>query len=572
VILLLVSFLAGIIAGVSPCILPILPIVFAGWAAPVIDETHPFRARRRRSLIVMSGLVLSFGLITAVGSLVLSYLHLPQNLLRNVGLALLVLVGLSLINPRIEQILERPFQRFATRSRDGVKSSFVLGLGLGTIFVPCAGPILATISVLGATHHASLYSVLLSFFFAAGAALPLFSLALVGDRFIERNRDFAKKSKRLRPLAGVLLIAMASSIAFNLVAPLQNWIPTYTQTLQAKIENNASTLRALHSLTHTSANNGNLLNCESQAAATTVSTLQHCGAAPEFQGISNWLNTPNGRPLTISGLAGKVVLVDFYTYSCINCQRSLPHVEAWYSRYHRYGLEVVGIQAPEFAFEHDLGNIKSSLSSLKIKYPVAVDNNLVTWNAFSNQYWPAEYLIGPNGVVRHVAYGEGSYSTDETLIRQLLLQAHPGVHLPHPTSVADRTPTSSISAETYLGSERSNFLQGASAVLNGTATYHFPASLSAGSYALQGVWKTSNQYIAASTGSQLELNFQANDVYLVLGGAGTVKETLNGKNVATIQVRGFPTLYTLLRQSSNRSGTLRLTFSGHIQAYDFTFG
>lgn len=571
-ILLLVAFLAGVVAGVSPCILPILPVVFAGWAAPVADETHPFRARRRRSLIVMSGLVLSFGLITAVGSVVLSYLHLPQNLLRNVGLALLVLLGLSLMNPRIEQLLERPFQRFATRSRGGSRSSFVLGLGLGTVFVPCAGPILATISVLGATHHASLYSVFLSFFFAAGAALPLFSLALVGDRFIEKNRNFAKRSKRYRPVAGALLVAMAASIAFNLVAPLQNWIPTYTQSLQAKIENNASTLHALHALTHPTPGHGNLLNCENQAASTTISTLQQCGAAPEFQGIANWLNTPNNGPLTMSGLAGKVVLIDFYTYSCINCQRSLPHVEAWYSRYHAYGLEVVGIQAPEFAFEHVLGNIKSSLSNLKIKYPVAVDNNLATWNAYSNQYWPAEYLIGPNGVVRHVAYGEGSYSTDEALIRQLLVQARPGLHLPRPTTVADHTPTNSISPETYLGSDRSNYLQGASAVTNGVATYHFPPSLNASSYALRGLWKTSNQYIEALGGSQLELNFQANYVYLVLGGTGTVKESLNGKPIATIHVHGFPTLYTLLKQSSNLPGTIRLTFSSHIQAYDFTFG
>jgi cytochrome c biogenesis protein CcdA/thiol-disulfide isomerase/thioredoxin len=571
-LLLLIGFLAGVIAGVSPCILPILPIVFAGWAAPVANETHPFRARRRRSLIVMSGLVLSFGLITAVGSLVLSYLHLPQNLLRDLGLALLVLLGLSLLSPRLEQLFERPFQRFARRSGDGAKSAFFLGLGLGTVFVPCAGPVLATISVLGATHHASFYSVLLSFFFAAGAALPLFSLALIGDRFIEKNREFAKKSKRLRPIAGVLLIAMAVSIAFNLVAPLQRWIPTYTQSLQSKIENSASATRALHSLTHVPATNGNLLNCERQAGASVISQLEQCGSAPEFQGITSWLNTPNNHPLTMKEMLGKVVLIDFYTYSCINCQRSLPHVKAWYAKYHKYGLDVIGIQAPEFAFEHVLTNIKSSLKNLDIKYPVAVDNNLATWSAFSNQYWPAEYLIGPNGVIRYVAYGEGSFTTDETFIRQLLAQSHPGVRLPSPTTVANRTPTDTISPETYLGSERSLYLEGSSIISNGTATYRFPHSLTFGNYALRGKWNTQNQYIASSNGSQLELSFQANNVYLVLGGSGTVKETLNGRPVTTIRVKGYPTLYTILKQKSNLAGTLRLTFSGHVQAYDFTFG
>ena len=571
-LLLLVALIAGVIAGVSPCVLPILPVVIVGWVAPVSDPTHPYRARRRRSLSVMAGLVLSFGLLTAIGSVILSSLHLPANLLRDSGIALLILFGVSLISPKIEQLLERPFQRFARSAPSGTRSGFLIGLGLGAVFVPCAGPVLATISVLGATHRANLYSVLLSLFFAVGAAIPLFIIAMIGDRFVEKNRRLSSLTRKIRPLAGVFLIVIALILAFNVADPLQRWIPNYTSVLQQKVEGNSYTLHALRSLSHKKSNNGNLNTCEQMASFEQILGLQKCGTAPNFVGITNWVNTSGDKPLNLSALRGHVVLIDFYTYSCINCQRSLPHVEAWYQRYHRYGFDVIGVQAPEFAFEHVLSNITAGAKSLGIKYPIAVDNNLATWDAYLNQYWPAEYLIDANGVIRHVAYGEGGYSNDEQLIRKLLISANPAASLPAPTSVPDRTPTRGISPETYLGSERSQFLQGSSSVSNGFSTYSFPSSLTTGNYALNGGWTTSNQFVTSSSGAQLELGYQASDVYLVLGGKGTVRESINGKYVKTITVQGFPTLYTLLHSASRSTGALKLTFSASVQVYDFTFG
>ncbi|HEY1222925.1 MAG TPA: cytochrome c biogenesis protein DipZ, partial [Acidimicrobiales bacterium] len=439
--LLFIGFVAGIIAGISPCILPVLPVVLVGWTAPVEDVEHPFRARRRRSATVIAGLIISFSLIIAAGSAVLSALGLPQDLLRDVGIGLLILFGIGLLVPQIERLLERPFARIRGRTPNGNGSAFVLGLGLGAVFVPCAGPVLAAISVLGARHHVSFYSVLLSLFFGAGAALPLFAIALTGDRLIEKNRRLSLRARKLRPVAGVLLILMALGIIFNTFSGIQKFVPGYTNALQQHVEGNKFTYEQLRSLSQSPTNDGSLATCESVAATQPVANLQKCGTAPQFVGIVKWLNTKGDEPLTLTGLRGRVVLVDFWTYSCINCQRSLPHVEAWYARYHKYGFDVVGVQAPEFAFEHVISNVKSAAKNLGVNYPIAVDNNLATWTAYSNEYWPAEYLVDAKGVIRHVDYGEGNYGQTESLIRQLLVAANPTEKLPPPTSVANLTPT-----------------------------------------------------------------------------------------------------------------------------------
>ena len=579
IVLLFIGFVAGLIAGISPCILPVLPVVLAGWADPVANAERPLAARRRRAVAVVLGLVVSFALITAVGSAVLSSLGLPQNLLRDIGLALIFVYGVALLIPNLERLLEKPFARF-TRSgprRDG--SAFLFGLGLGAVFVPCAGPVLAAVTALGARHHATFYSVLLSFFFAAGAAVPLLTIALAGDRLIERNRGLSMRARRLRPLGGLLLIVMAGALALNLTTGLQKLLPGYTTALQHHVEGNAFAFKELNKVEYPNAskavkstNNGSLTNCEQFAAEGYSQGLSKCGAAPQFTGITTWLNTPKDQPLSLNALRGHVVLVDFWTYSCINCQRTLPHVEAWYKRYHKSGFDVIGVQAPEFAFEHVISNIKSAVKSLGVKYPVAVDNDLATWTAYRNNYWPGEYLIDANGVIRHVDYGEGNYTADEDLIRSLLTKANPDLKLPPPTSVPDLTPTVETSPETYLGADRSQYLDGAEPVADEDALYHFPTSIPEFSYALSGRWLTEEQQIVSKASSQLTLNFLANDVYLVLNGHGTIQVSLNGAPIKTIHVSGYARLYTLLEQKSDSQGLLNLKFTPGVQAYDFTFG
>jgi thiol-disulfide isomerase/thioredoxin len=298
------------------------------------------------------------------------------------------------------------------------------------------------------------------------------------------------------------------------------------------------------------------------------------GLAPNFTGISAWLNTPGGKPLTLQDLRGKVVLVDFWTYSCINCQRSLPHVEAWYKDYKADGLVVVGVHTPEFAFEHVVSNVVSAAKRLGVDYPVAIDDDYDTWQAYNNEYWPAEYLIDQQGVIRHEEFGEGDYSGTETAIRALL-EAGGVTNLPASTDVANRTPTGTLSPETYVGYEHLQdeaFAADPALVIDVPTRYQLPSQLPLGTLGFGGTWTVSSEEATAGPAAQFELGFEAADVYLVLGGDGTVKVSVDGRSPSTVAVSGVPGLYTLVGAPSEESGTLLLSFSPGVEAYDFTFG
>jgi thiol-disulfide isomerase/thioredoxin len=284
------------------------------------------------------------------------------------------------------------------------------------------------------------------------------------------------------------------------------------------------------------------------------------------------LNTPGGRPLSIAGLKGRVVLVDFWTYSCINCQRSLPHVEAWNRAYAGDGLTVIGVHTPEFAFEHVPSNVAEAARQLGVAYPVAIDDDYATWNAYENEYWPAEYLIDATGRVRHVDFGEGLYGQTESFIRQLLVAANPKVVLPRPTEVADQTPTEQTTPESYLGYSHPQNLAGQTVQEDQMATYQAPGSIPQDEYAYNGQWNIGNQEATAGQGATLDLRFEAQDVYLVLGGTGTVTVTVGGVPIRTVSVGGEPKLYQLVGPGSYQQGLLSLGVSPGVEAYDFTFG
>ena len=573
--LILVGAVAGFLAGISPCILPLLPVVLvAGAARPVTDSAGPAepttastgttasRGGLARPLAVVLGLVLSFSVLILAGSEIISLLHLPADSLRDAGIALLALVGLGYLIPPLGALLERPFARIRVRRPNGSGGGFALGLALGVLYVPCAGPVLAAITVVGATHRVGLTAVFVTAAFAIGTAVPLLAVALAGGQLSRRLTAIRRRAPQARVVGGVVLIGMAVAIAFNAFQGLEQDVPSYSSALQgsAKVR---SELNSLTGVKQTS-----LTKCNSSAT-----TLVDCGPAPNFTGITAWLNTPGGKPLTMAGLRGKVVLVDFWTYSCINCQRTLPHVEAWYSRYAKDGFVVVGVHTPEFGFEHVVSNVIAQSAALGVHYPVAVDDNYATWNAYDNEYWPADYLIDAQGNVRHVAFGEGDYSTTEKLIRTLLAVAHPGLALPPPTNVPDRTPTGELSPETYVGYDRLQYLVPSTDVVeNAPSAYQFPASLPLGGMGLSGTWTEHAEEATAGPHAELELGFLAQDVYLVMGGQGSVSVSIDGKHMQTIQVAGIPRLYTLYSANAVNSGTMLLQMSPGVQAYDFTFG
>jgi cytochrome c biogenesis protein CcdA/thiol-disulfide isomerase/thioredoxin len=585
--LVVVGFLAGLITSISPCVLPVLPVVLTagstgktatdnaatgtdpGEAATGSDTGTATEVRRRswRPYGVIAGLVLSFCLSTLFGSLILSALHLPQDFLRDAGIVVLVIIGMSLISTRLGELLERPFTRIPSRRINPDSNGLVLGLGLGLLFVPCAGPVLAAIVVVGATHHIGLDSVVLTAAFGVGVGVPLLVLALAGDAITRRTSVLRRNNRNFRIAGGLVMILVAGAIGLNLTDGLQRHVPGYTTALQNKVEQNKGASKQLHQLT---ADGPPEL---SVTCAEGALTPQNCGRAPNFMGISHWLNTPDGKPLNLASLRGKVVLVDFWTYSCINCQRTLPHLEAWYKAYNKAGFVIVGVHTPEFAFEHVLSNVKSQSKSLGVKYPVAVDDQYKTWNAYDNAYWPADYLIDAKGEVRHIGFGEGDYSGTEDLIRQLLIQAHPKENLPVPTEIPDKTPTQRQTPETYLGYHYNPLhLSGVPLKADQATQYDFPASLTPDTFALSGVWTEDAEELTAGRSAQLKLSYRAHDVYLVMGGKGTVNVQVNGKQSTQVKVSGPPKLYTLVKNATGAQGVVTLGVGSGVQAYDFTFG
>jgi cytochrome c biogenesis protein CcdA/thiol-disulfide isomerase/thioredoxin len=596
ILLYLIGFVAGIVAGISPCILPVLPIILVAGVAPPVSETatetapvnqtatatatgtaiatetaapvvaRPVTPKSYRAYAIIGGLIVSFSIFTLVGVALLTALGLPQDLLRDIGLVVLGLVALGLIFTPLGELLERPFARFGRRQLTGTSNAFVLGLGLGVLFTPCAGPVLTAITSVGssASPHIGFAVVVLTIVFACGAAVPLLAFALAGQRVAQRVAAFRTHATLARQIAGGILAVMTVVLAFNWTNALQE-VPGYTSALQRTIEGSSYAKKHLDAVKGVSST-GKLANCTAGTA------LVRCGQAPAFTGITDWLNTPGDKPVTLASLRGKVVLVDFWTYSCINCERSLPHDESWYRRYHADGLDVIGVHSPDFAFEHVVSNVVTAAHQLGVHYPIAIDNNLATFKAYKNNYWPADYLIDASGQVRNLEDGEGSYGATEADIRTLLVAANPQVHLPPPTNVPDKTPVNQLTPESYLGYYYGfQNLDNSSYLPDRPSLYKFPATLPANFLALAGTWTSELEDLVAGKGAQIELSFQADDVYLVLGGHGTVRLSVNGTHTKTVTVSGIPRLYTLVHGAYQMS-TLTLAASPGVQAYDFTFG
>ncbi|WP_223691630.1 cytochrome c biogenesis protein DipZ [Leifsonia poae] len=567
--LALIGFLGGLITGISPCILPVLPVIFfSGGVQGARGSTEMPPVSRWRPYLVILGLVVSFSVFTLIGSLLLALLHLPQDVLRYAGIVVLVLIGVGLIVPKIEEYLEKPFSWIPQKNVGTERGGFVLGIALGAVYVPCAGPVLAAITVAGSTGRIGPETIVLTVTFALGAAIPLLIFALAGRRVAERVKTFRKHQKGIRITGGALMIALAVGLVFNLPQALQRLVPDYTSALQDQFSNSDQVSKALNLGGIVNAQNKDLSKCTNDA-----SSLESCGTAPDITGIQQWFNTPGNKPIALSQLKGKVVLVDFWAYSCINCQRSIPHVVAWNKAYKAAGLDVIGIHSPEYAFEKVPANVEAGAKGFGITYPVAIDNDLSTWTNYRNRYWPAHYLIDAKGVVRNVQFGEGNYAQTEQLIRQLLTAANPGVRLPAATEVADTTPKSgSTTPESYLGTTKQVNFGGSEKYSALTKQFAFPAELAANHFALDGSWSLETQYVQPTgPDARIRLSYTGNEVRMVLAGSGTVDYTVDGVK-KSLTVSGTPNSYELVKTADSRSGTITVSVPNSIQAYSFTFG
>jgi cytochrome c biogenesis protein CcdA/thiol-disulfide isomerase/thioredoxin len=596
IVLLVFAVLAGAGTALSPCVLPVLPALLSASGV----------GGRRRPLGIVLGLSITLA-VTIIGLAdVVGGIGLGSDPLRDLSIVVLLFFGVTLLAPSLAARLEAPLSRlarFGPRSRgDGFASGLLVGGALGFVYTPCASPILAAVISVSA---ASGRTVLLALAYAFGSAAVLLLLALGGRKVFDRVRRAGRGPALQRTLGAIMIataVLVATRVDVNFDQVVAEDIPNVN--LTAQLECSSAVTERLHEITghhakFAPANGSSACGSTSSLPRLTAAgpsasqatlladarRLPRVGAAPEFAGTERWFNTPAGRPLTLGSLRGRVVLVDFWTYTCINCIRTLPYLKAWDATYRRDGLEIVGVETPEFAFEHDASNVQNAIEQFGLRYPVVQDNEMGTWNAYGNEVWPADYLIDAEGQVRYAAFGEGDYGKTETAIRALLAQAgaHVGGHS-HATGVI--VPSREATPETYLGTARAE------------GWFHAPeggvhdygaapnTELALNQFAYSGVWKIAEQPAEAVANGGIDVEFDAKDVYLVLSSPGErprpVRVLLDGRPIpageAGADVHGgvvtvrHQRLYSLVSLAGDQRHHLALRFAPGVTGYAFTFG
>ncbi len=594
IVLLVFAFLAGAGTALSPCVLPLLPALLSAGGV----------GGRRRPLGVVLGLSITFT-VTIVGvANVVDGVGLGSDPLRDISIVVLLLFGIVLLLPEVAARLEAPLSRlarFGPRSTgDGFLSGLLVGGALGFVYTPCASPILAAVISVSA---ASGKTVLIALAYAFGSALVLLVLTLGGRRLLDRARA-AGRGPLLQRVLGTIMILTALAIATNQDVKFDQFVAQHIPdvNLTASLECSRTVTGRLHEISGrepkfapangSSACSGSATKVHPAALdasqATLLAAARHLptlGAAPEFTETQDWFNTPGERPLSLSSLQGRVVLVDFWTYTCINCIRTLPYLKAWDAAYANKGLTIVGVETPEFAFEHEASNVSNAIHQFGLQYPVVQDNNMGTWNAYGNQDWPADYLIDAHGNVRYTAVGEGDYAQTETAIRALLAEAGYSVGaMSHPTGVI--VPSEEATPETYLGTARAEgWVKPPKSGLNDYGPSP-SGSLAVNDFAFSGSWNIEAQPATAVSGAGIDLEFLAKHVYLVLSSAGeqprSVRVLLDGRPIpaadagsdvhdGVVTVRG-ERLYTLVSLPGDEQHRLSLRFAPGVTGYAFTFG
>jgi cytochrome c biogenesis protein CcdA/thiol-disulfide isomerase/thioredoxin len=584
-LLILFALIAGAATAVTPCVLPVLPALLSASAA----------GGRRRPLGIVLGLTATFTFSIVALASVIDGVGLNDGVTRTLAVVVLIAVGVVMLLPAVSDRLEAFLSRLApargpAAGGEGFWSGALLGGALGFVYAPCAGPLLAAVVSIGATQGTSLKLALIGLAYAVGNAGVLLVLALGGRRVLDRVRRAGRGVALQRGLATVMVatgVALATDLDIRLESAIAQHFP-------AAFSNPTKALEETHAVSSRLAELRGKAKFAPQrptrsrrggSGPPVASDLPVLGTAPEFTDTQRWFNAP-ADGLRIQGLRGRVVLIDFWTYTCINCLRTLPHVKAWDARYRRDGLTIVGVHTPEFPFERIASNVDEAIHRLGIRYPVVQDNRYGTWDAWGNQYWPAKYLIDARGRVRYAHFGEGEYGATEDAIRSLLREAG-ARRLGRSSDVRGAEPSAQATPETYLDARRAErFLP--SALKPGTAGYEgVPAAeLPLSHFSLDGGWSVSaSDGATALRGASIAVHFAARDVFLVLSpgaGASTVRVELNGRPisraVAGADVRDGAVrvteqrLYRLVHLPRYGEGALTLRLSPGISAFAFTFG
>ena len=574
-LILLLAYLGGILTIFSPCILPVLPFVFARAGRSFLRSTVP----------MLAGMAATFAIVATLAAVGGGWAVRANAIGRWAALILLALFGLALVFPRISDRLTRPLVALGSRMSErrpdeSIASSALLGVATGLLWAPCAGPILGIIFTAAAIQGASLNTTLLLLAYALGAATSLALALLVGGTVFARMKKSLGTSERIRQVLGVLVLVGVSAIALGLdTRVLAKLSSAQTASLETGLARKLGLGQDMgESKTRTDAMGQLILPVE--------------GVLPPFDGLGPWFNS---GALTREQLKGKVVLIDFWTYSCINCLRSIPFVKAWDERYRKDGLVVIGVHAPEFAFERDPANVERAIGDLGIRYPVALDNRYKLWAALKNNYWPAHYFIDARGRVRYHHFGEGNYAMSERVIRQLLAEAG---RAPREAALSQARGSGAAiqaniadlkSPETYIGYWRADRFVSPGGLLRDKPKAYAPAPLKLNNWSFEGRWLNQRQSSRSlSAGARINYRFHARDLHLVLASAtGTpvryrvlidgkapgadagVDVTAGGAGIVREQ-----RLYQLVRQKGpvrERTFTIEFLDPG-VEAFAFTFG
>ena len=578
------AFLAGAGTAVSPCVLPVLPIVLSAGAT----------GGRRRPLGVVTGLAVSFTFATVALVYLIDALGLPGDLPRTIAIVVLIAFGVALMVPALSGPLEARLSALTSRfgpprsGGEGFAGGFLVGASLGFVYAPCAGPILAGVITVSAAQTFTAGRLAVALAYGVGSAAVLYVLTLGGRRVTAR---LARRTGVLQFGMGAVMVLVAGALLANLDTKFESaiatGIPSFLVDPTQSLENGRSVQTALADVRggiggHSSAASAEAGGAQGNAGA----RLPVLGEAPDpdFADTQQWFNTPGDRPLSLSRLRGHVVLVDFWTYSCINCLRTLPYLNAWYRKYHSKGFEIVGVHTPEFPFEHSASNVADAISREGIRYPVVQDNDYATWTAYHNQYWPAEYLIDGRGRIRLVDFGEGDYGGKERAIRSLLAEQGAG-RLGGDTRVRAEAPAKGLrTPETYLGANRADgFTNGP--IVVGRHDYGNPPPPPPNALAYHGTWTVGGEAATAGPHAAIALHFQARRVFIVLGSPGRTRRArvlLDGKPIAAKEAgadarSGFlkvraQRLYEVVDLPRVESRTVTLRFQPGVQGYSFTFG
>jgi len=589
--LLVLAYLGGVLTIVSPCILPVLPFVFARTGQPFIKSGLP----------LLAGMALTFALVATLAAVGGGWVVQVNQYGRWLALLFVALFGLTLLLPRLAERLTRPLVSAGSRlseaagqdNRPRPGASFLIGVATGLLWAPCAGPILGLILTGAALQGASIATTLLLLAYAAGAATSLAAALLLGGKVFALMKRSIGTGEWIRRGLGAAMLAGVAAIALGLDTGLLARLSTAStggieQALVGKLTSKSPTGNGTMMAQIPAA--GGAMKVADKAPG----TLPVEGQLPPLNGAVQWLNSP---PLDAQALKGKVVLVDFWTYSCINCLRTLPYVKAWAEKYRDQGLVVIGVHAPEFAFERDVGNVTKAMKELGINYPVAIDNDYKIWRAFNNEYWPAHYFADAQGRIRYHHFGEGDYAESERVIQQLLREAGAktvadGLINADAQGVQQAPDMNQVlSPETYVGYQRAeHFVPETGLVPDKVATYNPPANLTLNDWSLGGQWAVgAEQATASAPASRIVYRFHARDLHLVLGpGAdgkpvrfnvsidGQAPGDAHGVDVAA-DGSGRVTeqrLYQLVRQTDevkDRTFTIEFLDPG-VSAYAFTFG